>query len=153
MGQRLTRCSTSKGGAEQVEQVTRENLLHHHPLLRGGGGGAERQDGVWKVEQMEPHFCGPTCQLLRRIKPTAIHTRGRTMRPLNADTASPAPVTTEQRTQELWAEHASAIDRRDAQGAIDALMAIAELHGLLGDRVEVAVVPGLREDHSDANPR
>jgi hypothetical protein len=51
----------------------------------------------------------------------------------------------EQRTQELWAEHASAIDRRDPQGAIDALMAIAELHGLLGDRVEVAVVPGLRE--------
>jgi hypothetical protein len=59
----------------------------------------------------------------------------------------------EERTQEFWAEHASAIDRRDAQGAIDALMAIAELHGLLADRVEVAVVPKLREDHSNANPR
>ena len=59
----------------------------------------------------------------------------------------------DQRTQELWAERASAIDRRDPQGMIDALMAIAELHGLLVDRVEVAVVPGLREDHSDANPR
>jgi hypothetical protein len=59
----------------------------------------------------------------------------------------------EERTQELWAEHASAIDRKDAQGAVDAIMAIAELHGLLVDRVEVAVVPGLRKDHSDANPR
>jgi hypothetical protein len=133
MGQRLTRCSTSKGGAEQVEQVTRENLLHHHPLLRGGGGGAERQDGVWKVEQMEPHFCGPTCQLPRRIKPTAIHTRRRTVRPLNTHTANPAPAVIDQRTQELRAEHASAIDRKDAQGAIDALMVIAELHGLLVD--------------------
>jgi hypothetical protein len=75
------------------------------------------------------------------------------MRPLNAHTASPAPTAIDQRTQELWAEHASAIDRRDPQGAIDALMAIAELHGLLVDRVEVTVAPELREDHSDANPR
>ena len=46
----------------------------------------------------------------------------------------------EERTQELSAEHASAIERRDAQGAIDALMAIAELHGLLVDRVVVTVI-------------
>jgi hypothetical protein len=51
----------------------------------------------------------------------------------------------ERRTQELSAEHASAIERRDPQGAIDALMAIAELHGLLVDRVEVAMAPGLRK--------
>jgi hypothetical protein len=62
------------------------------------------------------------------------------MRPLNAHTANPAPTAIDQRTQELWAEHASAIDRKDAQGAIDALMAIAELHGLLVDRVEVTVI-------------
>jgi hypothetical protein len=49
----------------------------------------------------------------------------------------------EERTQELSAEHASAIERRDPQGAIDALMAIAELHGLLVDRVEVTAVPRL----------
>jgi hypothetical protein len=91
------------------------------------------------------HFCGPTCQILRRIKPTAIHTRGRAMRPLNARAVSSAPATIDQQTQELWAEHASAIERRDAQGAIDALMAIAELHGLLVDRVEVAAVSGLSE--------
>jgi hypothetical protein len=62
------------------------------------------------------------------------------MRPLDAHAASPAPTAIEQRTQELWAEHASAIDRRDAQAVIDALMAIAELHGLLVDRVEVTVI-------------
>jgi hypothetical protein len=62
------------------------------------------------------------------------------MRPLNAHTADPAPTAIEQRTQELWAEHASAIDRKDAQGAIDALMAIADLHGLLVDRVEVTAM-------------
>jgi len=54
------------------------------------------------------------------------------MRPLDTHTANPAPTAIERRTQELSAEHASAIERRDAQGAIDALMAIAELHGLLG---------------------
>jgi hypothetical protein len=67
------------------------------------------------------------------------------MRPLDAHAVSSASATIEQRTQELSAEHASAIERRDAQGAIDALMAIAELHGLLVDRVEVTVVPGLSE--------
>jgi hypothetical protein len=65
------------------------------------------------------------------------------MRPLDAHAASPAPTAIEQRTQELWAEHASAIERRDPQGVIDALMVIAELHGLLVDRVEVTAVPRL----------
>ena len=65
------------------------------------------------------------------------------MRPLSTHTANPAPAAIDRRTQELWAEHASAIERRDAQGAIDALMAIAELHGLLVDRVEVTAVPRL----------
>jgi hypothetical protein len=51
----------------------------------------------------------------------------------------------EQLTQELREIHDSAVARKDPQGAIDALMAIAELHGLLVDRVEVTVVPGLSE--------
>jgi hypothetical protein len=62
------------------------------------------------------------------------------MRPLDGHAVSSAPTAIEQRTQQLWAEHASAIDRKDAQAVIDVLMEIAELHGLLRDRVEVTVI-------------
>ena len=63
----------------------------------------------------------------------------------NTADATSAPVTLEQLTQELRAVHAAALECRDPQGAIDALMAIAELHGLLVDWIEILNPPRAEE--------
>jgi hypothetical protein len=148
----IDRAPPAKGVAVQGGAPV-EQSLHHHNSLWGVGCSGAVQACIGEVVQMgclisaghPVRSCGPLDQ--------EQFTWGMTMRPLNADTARPAPVAIKQQTQELWAEHASAIERRDPQGVIDALMAIAELHGLLVDRAEVTAVPGLRKDHSDAYPR